>query len=113
VTKFSDVNAFLTFAATRHTLLPEELREKPRVDEIVAAAKAGRIPVYLVSSEFLVVLDRIRELTPHVFKIYQRRIHLKPFLTMRAFYPFWLYSPKEPTEACNSNFYESVLTNLL
>jgi CBS domain-containing protein len=47
---FSDVNAFLTFAATRHTLLPEERREKPRVDEIIAAAKAGRVPVHLVSN---------------------------------------------------------------
>jgi len=46
---FSDVNAFLTLAATRHTL-PEELREKPLVDQIVAAAKAGRVPVHLVSN---------------------------------------------------------------
>jgi len=47
---FSDVNAFLTLAATRHILPPEELREKPRVDQIVAAAKAGRVPVHLVSN---------------------------------------------------------------
>lgn len=32
-------------------LQPEELKEKPRVDQIVAAAKTGRIPVHLVSSE--------------------------------------------------------------
>jgi hypothetical protein len=49
--QFSDVNAFLTLAATRHILPPEELREKPRVDQIVAAAKAGRVPVHLVSSK--------------------------------------------------------------
>jgi len=47
---FSDVNAFLTLAATRHTLLPEDLKENPRVDQIVTAARAGRVPVYLVSN---------------------------------------------------------------
>jgi len=46
----ADVNAFLTFAATRHRLASEELREQPRVQEILAAAKAGRVPVYLVSN---------------------------------------------------------------
>ena len=49
--QFSDVNAFLTFAATRHILQPEELKENPRIDRIVVAAKTGRIPVHLVSSE--------------------------------------------------------------
>ncbi|KAF7986387.1 hypothetical protein HWV62_35424 [Athelia sp. TMB] len=47
---FSDVNAFLTFAATRHTLLPQEIPGTSRVDQITAAAKAGRIPVHLVSN---------------------------------------------------------------
>lgn len=47
---FSDVNAFLTFAATRHTLLPQEIPGNSRVDQITAAAKAGRIPVHLVSN---------------------------------------------------------------
>ncbi|EMD32319.1 hypothetical protein CERSUDRAFT_119018 [Gelatoporia subvermispora B] len=47
---YADVNAFLTLAATRHKLAPEELRDKPRVREIVAAAIAGRVPVYLVSN---------------------------------------------------------------
>ncbi|KAF9004890.1 hypothetical protein BDZ89DRAFT_1237035 [Hymenopellis radicata] len=47
---FSDVNAFLTLAATRHTLTPEDLRENRRVDEIVTAARAGRVPVHLVSN---------------------------------------------------------------
>jgi len=37
-------------------LLPEDLREKPRVDQIVAAAKAGRVPVHLVSSESLYIV---------------------------------------------------------
>jgi len=46
---FSDVNAFLTLAATRHTL-PDGLLEKPLVDQIIAAAKAGRVPVHLVSN---------------------------------------------------------------
>ncbi|KAI0918330.1 hypothetical protein AcW1_009758 [Taiwanofungus camphoratus] len=47
---FADVNAFLTFAATRHKLASEELREKPRIQEILAAAKSGHVPVYLVSN---------------------------------------------------------------
>lgn len=48
--QFSDVNAFLTLAATRHKLPPEELGEKPK--EILAAAKSGKVPVYLVSSKY-------------------------------------------------------------
>ncbi|PFH48662.1 hypothetical protein AMATHDRAFT_5574 [Amanita thiersii Skay4041] len=47
---FSDVNAFLTLAATRHTLLPEYLRENTRINQIVSAAIAGRVPVQLVSN---------------------------------------------------------------
>ncbi|KAG5646382.1 hypothetical protein DXG03_003705 [Asterophora parasitica] len=47
---FSDVNAFLTLAATSHTLLPEDLLEKPRSSEIVSAARAGHVPVHLVSN---------------------------------------------------------------
>ncbi|KAH7919305.1 hypothetical protein BV22DRAFT_1041057 [Leucogyrophana mollusca] len=47
---FSDVNAFLTLAATRHTISPDELRASPRVDQIVSAARAGRVPVHLVSN---------------------------------------------------------------
>ncbi|KAF8269485.1 hypothetical protein EI94DRAFT_1725127 [Lactarius quietus] len=37
---FADVNAFLTFAATRHTYTPEHLQSHPR---------AGHVPVHLVS----------------------------------------------------------------
>ncbi|KAI0070841.1 hypothetical protein K474DRAFT_1607926 [Panus rudis PR-1116 ss-1] len=47
---FSDVNTFLTLAATRHRWSAEELRDNPRIDEIYAAAKAGRVPVRLVSN---------------------------------------------------------------
>ncbi|EPS98233.1 hypothetical protein FOMPIDRAFT_1024693 [Fomitopsis schrenkii] len=47
---FSDVNAFLTLAATRHKLASVDLKGNPRVQEILAAAKAGRVPVYLVSN---------------------------------------------------------------
>ncbi|PCH34976.1 hypothetical protein WOLCODRAFT_139671 [Wolfiporia cocos MD-104 SS10] len=47
---FSDVNAFLTLAATRHKLATEELREKPRLQEILGAARAGRVSVHLVSN---------------------------------------------------------------
>lgn len=48
--QYADVNAFLTLAATRRTLLAEDLPGKARVKDIVAAAKAGRVPVHLVSS---------------------------------------------------------------
>jgi hypothetical protein len=48
--QYADVNAFLTLAATRHTLLVEDLPGKVRAKDIVAAAKAGRVPVHLVSS---------------------------------------------------------------
>jgi len=47
---FADVNAFLTLAATRHTLQSEDLRSNLRVNDIVTAAKAGRVPVHLVSN---------------------------------------------------------------
>ncbi|KAH9008536.1 hypothetical protein EDB83DRAFT_2531709 [Lactarius deliciosus] len=47
---FADVNAFLTFAATRHTYTPEHLRSHPRVAQILEAAKAGHVPVQLVSN---------------------------------------------------------------
>ncbi|KAI0690806.1 hypothetical protein BC835DRAFT_1362981 [Cytidiella melzeri] len=47
---YPDVNAFLTLAATRHRWSPEELRGKPRTEEIIAAAKSGRVPVRLVSN---------------------------------------------------------------
>ncbi|EPQ52371.1 hypothetical protein GLOTRDRAFT_140715 [Gloeophyllum trabeum ATCC 11539] len=48
---FADVNAFLTLAATRHTLHPDYLRDNPRIHQIVEAAKSGPdVPVYLVSN---------------------------------------------------------------
>ncbi|RPD60225.1 hypothetical protein L226DRAFT_494102 [Lentinus tigrinus ALCF2SS1-7] len=47
---FADVNAFLTLAATRHKIPYEELREKPRVQEILNAAREGKVPAYLVSN---------------------------------------------------------------
>ncbi|KAG6830376.1 hypothetical protein H0H92_001013 [Tricholoma furcatifolium] len=47
---FSDVNAFLTLAATSHTLQPVDLVGRPRASEIVTAARAGRVPVRLVSN---------------------------------------------------------------
>jgi hypothetical protein len=49
--KFADVNAFLTLAATRHTLSSEDLKDKPRVAQIESAARAGQVPVRLVSGE--------------------------------------------------------------
>jgi hypothetical protein len=48
--QFADVNAFLTFAATQHTYTPEHLQGRPRVAQILEAAKAGHVPVRLVSS---------------------------------------------------------------
>jgi len=47
---FADVNAFLTFAATQHTYTPEHLQGRPRVAQILEAAKAGHVPVRLVSN---------------------------------------------------------------
>ncbi|KAJ3520486.1 hypothetical protein NM688_g9156 [Phlebia brevispora] len=47
---YPDVNAFLTLAATRHRWSSTALREHPRTEEIIAAAKAGRVPVSLVSN---------------------------------------------------------------
>ncbi|KAF7360464.1 hypothetical protein MVEN_00776800 [Mycena venus] len=48
--QFADVNAFLTLAATRHTLLREDLLDNPRVAAIVSAARAGHVPISLVSN---------------------------------------------------------------
>ncbi|KAJ7927470.1 hypothetical protein B0H13DRAFT_1970530 [Mycena leptocephala] len=47
---FADVNAFLTLAATRHTRNSDDLLDNPRVDAIVAAARAGHVPICLVSN---------------------------------------------------------------
>ncbi|KAI0754153.1 hypothetical protein C8Q80DRAFT_1137196 [Daedaleopsis nitida] len=47
---FADVNAFLTLAATRHKIRSEELRERPRLQEILDAARDGKVPAYLVSN---------------------------------------------------------------
>ncbi|KJA21372.1 hypothetical protein HYPSUDRAFT_42007 [Hypholoma sublateritium FD-334 SS-4] len=47
---YADVNAFLTLAATRHTFLPDDSRGNQRLNDIVTAAKAGRVPVHLVSN---------------------------------------------------------------
>ncbi|KAI0064227.1 hypothetical protein BV25DRAFT_1898733 [Artomyces pyxidatus] len=47
---YADVNAFLTFAATRHTYTPEHLAEHPRVAQILDAAKAGHVSARLVSN---------------------------------------------------------------
>ncbi|KIJ61533.1 hypothetical protein HYDPIDRAFT_96311 [Hydnomerulius pinastri MD-312] len=47
---FSDVNAFLTLAAIRHTIPPHELKANSRADQIMSAARSGRVPVHLVSN---------------------------------------------------------------
>ncbi|KAJ6495294.1 hypothetical protein C8R45DRAFT_866502 [Mycena sanguinolenta] len=47
---WGDVNAFLTLAATRHTLLRDDLLENPRADAIVSAARAGHVSTRLVSN---------------------------------------------------------------
>ncbi|TDL22686.1 hypothetical protein BD410DRAFT_769560 [Rickenella mellea] len=47
---FADVNAFLKLAATQHTMHPDELQDNPRVGRIIAAAKAGKVPVEFVSN---------------------------------------------------------------
>ena len=58
VFQFSDVNAFLTLAATQHQLSAVDLAANPRVAEIVVAAKKGKVPVRLVSSELALLLHR-------------------------------------------------------
>lgn len=47
---YSDVNAFLTLAATRHTFSLDEATPDPRHTKIIEAAKAGPVPVQLVSN---------------------------------------------------------------
>lgn len=47
---FSDVNAFLTLAATRHTIPPHELKANGSADQIMSAARSGHVPVHLVSN---------------------------------------------------------------
>ncbi|KAG7095429.1 hypothetical protein E1B28_006178 [Marasmius oreades] len=47
---YADVNAFLTLAATKHRFGPENLHDNPRVEDIFKAAKAGDVPVYIVSN---------------------------------------------------------------
>ncbi|KAJ3529413.1 hypothetical protein NMY22_g9010 [Coprinellus aureogranulatus] len=47
---FSDVNAFLTLAATRHTFSLDDSAPDPRHTKIIEAATAGRVPVHLVSN---------------------------------------------------------------
>jgi len=59
---YADVNAFLTLAATRHTFFTDDLRSNGKVNEIVAAAKAGRVPVHLVSN---LSEKNIIEILPH------------------------------------------------
>ncbi|KAI8974861.1 hypothetical protein BD414DRAFT_176699 [Trametes punicea] len=47
---FADVNAFLTLAATRHKISTDQLRERPRLQEILKAAREGKVPAHLVSN---------------------------------------------------------------
>lgn len=47
---FSDVNAFLTLAATHHTIPAHELKANSRADQISSAACSGHVPVHLVSN---------------------------------------------------------------
>ncbi|EJC98326.1 uncharacterized protein FOMMEDRAFT_23861 [Fomitiporia mediterranea MF3/22] len=47
---YADVNAFLTLAALQHMKSADELHDTPRAEEIVKAAKAGKVPVRLVSN---------------------------------------------------------------
>ncbi|KAK7039569.1 hypothetical protein R3P38DRAFT_2900449 [Favolaschia claudopus] len=47
---WGDVNAFLTLAATRHTSPRDDLIDNSRAEAIVSAARAGHVPVRLVSN---------------------------------------------------------------
>jgi CBS domain-containing protein len=59
---YADVNAFLTLAATSHTFFTDDLRSNPKANDIVTAAKAGRVPVHLVSN---LSEKNIIEILPH------------------------------------------------
>jgi len=56
------VNAFLTLAATRHTFITDDLRSNSKVNDIIAAAKSGRVPVHLVSN---LSEKNVIEILPH------------------------------------------------
>lgn len=73
--QFSDVNAFLTLAATSHTLHVEDLLNKPRSNEIVEAARAGRVPVRLVSSKSMIVSNSGPFFETVIHKITPTRTH--------------------------------------
>ena len=90
ILQFADVNAFLTLAATRHRITTDELREKPRVQEILNAAKEGKVPVYLVSSESSISHTAARMLSACSVDVqtYPRRIHWRCYHTTRPSYPF-------------------------
>lgn len=96
--QFSDVNAFLTLAATRHTLFPQEVQGTTRSDQIVAAAKAGRVPVHLVSSEFRPTHDHISYMSDLSLQIYPRRTLLRFFPMMPLFSPCLQCLPEDDTE---------------
>ncbi|KAG2038377.1 hypothetical protein BDR03DRAFT_1009852 [Suillus americanus] len=49
-TPFSGVNAFLTLAATRHTISPAELRANSRADQIMSVCTRRRVSVHQVVS---------------------------------------------------------------
>ncbi|KAJ7869162.1 hypothetical protein B0H14DRAFT_2728006 [Mycena olivaceomarginata] len=55
---WGDVNAFLTLAATRHTLGRDDLLDNSRADAIVSAARAGHVPTRLVSISLLEIFSR-------------------------------------------------------
>jgi hypothetical protein len=85
----------------RHTLLPEDLRENPRVDQIVTAARAGRVPVYLVSSKLSSDVHRVLKFQVWV-QTCRRRIPLKNSLMMLLSSLYCKSSLAEHTEVGSS-----------
>ena len=54
----------MTLAATQHNLPPDVLRDNPQVRRIVDAAKAGKVPVEIVSSMSCVGLGCLHQSKP-------------------------------------------------
>ena len=78
--QYADVNAFLTLAATRHTFSLDDAEGDPRRNNIIEAAKAGCVPVHLVSSEYPVstAFQRLEVIFIFIFRFIRQESHDMP-----------------------------------
>ena len=90
---------YITLAATRHTLLVEDSPRKVCAKDIIATAKAGRVPVHLVSSSLSQNAQSILTMCS-LFQIVLKR-------TPSRFYPIMplcsrssRFFPEGPIEVC-------------